>query len=247
MRIHYAFFALMFVLMIGIGSAELKSLPNPIKIDEPVVLSQVCDNCTYVNVTTLKYPNSSISNLNVVMTKNNGDYSYVLSSSFNSMTGEYVYTTCGNPDSVYTCQAITYLVNPLGKTFTNSQALLYMLIFFVAVIIFIGTLVFGIYLPSGNDRDEMTGYILAVSNLKYLKMFSLAVSYLSMMLIFYFGWMISYGYLDLDVLGKLFYAGFVLLLTALLPLFAISLFVVIANKVRDSKIAEQLQRGLRVK
>ena len=51
----------------------------------------------------------------------------------------------------------------------------------VAILLCFG---FGLYAQSGNNRDETTGYIFAVSNMKYVKMFMFGISYLLLMLIF---------------------------------------------------------------
>ena len=93
----------------------------------------------------------------------------------------------------------------------------------------------------------MTGYIFAVSNMKYVKMFLLAISYLFLVLIVYFGYIISYGYLDMDFLGNLFYFAFYTMIVLILPLFIIGVYVIISNLIRDSAVAEMLSRGLHVK
>jgi hypothetical protein len=77
-------------------------------------------------------------------------------------------------------------------------------------------------------------------------MFSLACSYLLVMLLAYFGWMICYGYLDFDFLGTLFNFAFYALVIALLPLFILATYFIIANLIRDSEVAEALQRGLQI-
>lgn len=237
-----------FLFFISIVYAQQTSLPNPVKLNNAATLTQICENCTYINVTILKYPNSTEIVINGSMFKSTGgNYYYILNDTFVSQNGEYSYTTCGDPNGIYTCEPVSFLVNPLGKTFTNQQAILYFLIFIVALLFFIGLMAIGIYLPTGNKRDEITGYLLQVSNIKYLKMLCLGFAYLFLVLLTYFGWMISYGYLDLDFIGNIFNVSFIILAWLILPLFILLILVSIYLAVQDSKLSSELQMGLRVK
>ena len=140
-----------------------------------------------------------------------------------------------------------YIVNPLGDELTSSKAFLYILLFVVSILIFIGLSIFGIYLPVSNKKDELSGYILAVSNLKYLKYLSLAFAYLVSIIISYLAWMISYAYLSMNFLSKLFQFAFYFQAVVALPLFILFTYINITNLIRDSEVGELLSRGLTVK
>ena len=240
----YLFFFILFLL--PLATAEVQTLPHPVKTLSCVNLPQIYANSTFQNITTIQLPDETVMTIQDKMTNSGGGYfNYTFCNT--TQNGEYIVNGIGDIDGTTTTWNYQFTVNPLGKVFTSQQATLYTLIFVIAMILFLICVGFGIYAPSGNSRDEMTGYIFAVSNMKYVKMFLLAISYLFLVLIVYFGYIISYGYLDMDFLGNLFYFAFYTMIVLILPLFIIGVYVIISNLIRDSAVAEMLSRGLHVK
>jgi hypothetical protein len=237
---------LFLLIILPLCSAEIQSLPHPVKVESCVNLPQSYANSTWQNITTIQQPDETITVLNTEMQSLGGGY-YNFTYCNTTQNGEYIVNGIGDIDGTAVIWNYKFTVNPLGKIFTNQQAILYFIVFLISFILFVLCAVFGISAPSGNNRDAMTGYIFAVSNMKYVKIFLLALSYLLLMLIVYFGYIISYGYLDLDFLGNLFYFAFYVMVIATFPLFIIGVYVVIANAIRDSKVSEMLQRGLTVR
>jgi len=239
-------YLLFFILFLPLASAEVQILPHPVKTHSCVNLPQIYANSTFQNITTIQRPDESVLTIQSSMTSNGGGYfNYTFCNT--TQNGEYIVNGIGDIDGTSTTWNYQFTVNPLGMVFTAQQATLYTLIFVIAMVLFLICVGFGIYAPDSNKRDEMTGYIFAVSNLKYVKMFLLAISYLLLMLIVYFGYIISYGYLDLDFLGSLFQFAFYTLVVLILPLFIIGTYLLISNMVHDHKIGEMLSRGLHVK
>lgn len=232
------------ILFMSLSSAQVQTL-GIFKTDSCVNLRQVCQNCTYVNITSVIFPDSTIAVGQVIMDSDGIGYNFTFCN--NSQNGEYIVNGIGDIDGINTLWAYNYFVNPLGKIFTNAEAILYTIIFFIAFILFILCGAGGLFMPSGNKKDEMTGYIIAVENMKYLKILLLSFSYIMLTLMVYFGWMISFGYLSMPFLGNLFNFAFYGLLILMLPLFIIGVFVIISNAIRDSKISEMLSRGLKVR
>lgn len=204
---------------------------------------------TLCNITTLNYP----SPLQIPMLVNSPMTQSIypiwnITVPDTSIQGTYQGTQHCCQGGVCGDQDFTFDITGQGNNApTTSQSILYALMFIFSVLFFLGTLILGIYLPYDNRKDEFTGYILAVDNVKYIKLISLAVSYLMMMLMFYLGWQISNVYLDLDFLSNLLQYAFYFTAVALLPLFMIGVYLVIANAVRDHKIGDQLQRGFSVR
>jgi hypothetical protein len=97
--------------MIGLVSAEQSNL-GTMKMNTCFDLYQTCDDCSYVNLTSIKYPDGTTDILNLGMTKTNQNFNY----SFCNTTaiGDYTYTTCGDKDGVYTCEVIGFSVSPSG-------------------------------------------------------------------------------------------------------------------------------------
>lgn len=80
---------------------------------ECVVLKQLCANCTFVNITSIVYPNKTI-DLNVKgMTKIGTEYNYTLCST--QTTGRYVVNGNGNPSGILTVFAFDFNIRYPGN------------------------------------------------------------------------------------------------------------------------------------
>lgn len=238
-------FLFLFLFCLNESDAQIQNL-GVFKTQSCITLKQTCANCSFINFSLSIPPNQSVILVNQSMGKETPNL-WIYQFCNTSQNGEYIYDTYGDPDGSIVTSSVLFVVNPIGKILTTAQAGLYFLIFITSLLAFVFCLIAGIYLPSGNKRNEMTGYVIAVSNLKYVKYFMISVSYLILILIFYFGYIISWGYLDIDFLGSLFYFAFYFLMALLLPLFIVTVYVVIANAVRDQKVREFLSRGLKVR
>jgi hypothetical protein len=206
----------------------------------------VLSNCSQVNLTQVMNSNNTYI-INKLMT-NIGGQTFNFTFCNTSQLDHYTFSWndkcidcslggCGNE----------FYVTATGKDLTISKAVTYVLIFIVSMLIFIGLLILGIALPSNNRSDEMTGYIIAVSNLKYFKLLCLGLSYIVLIFISYYIYTIAYAYLDLDFMTTIFQYIFYVLASLTLPFFILMVYFTIANAVRDTKLADMLSRGLNVK
>ena len=237
--------AIIILMGISLVQAEQQTL-GIFKAGESISLVQNCLTSSYSNISRITYPNGSFAlNTQTAMVKNGDDYSYAFSDT--NALGQYsVYGTC-DESGVKTNWVYDFQVTATGEDLTSAKATAYVIIFIISFIVFLALLTMGIYLPVRNKSDEMTGYILAVSNLKYLKLFCLGLSYIVIVFISYFAWMFSYAYLDMDFVTTIFQFIFYALAALVLPLFILFTYFTIANLIRDSQIGEQLSRGLRVR
>lgn len=104
--------------------AEVQTL-SPQKQYACVSLPQVCSSCTYVNLSSIKYPNSTMNNLNVAMTKNGVNFNYNFCET--DQLGTYIITTCGDKDSTFQCAVYDFVVTPTGmqpSSFLNNPILI---------------------------------------------------------------------------------------------------------------------------
>ena len=107
-------FVLILSLMPLITASNLAQLP-PIKQNDCMPLVQYCANCTYVNITSITYPNGTVQQLNY-LTSLQGQDTYVNNSFCStSALGTYVYGTYGNPDGVRVSQSVAREVTPTGN------------------------------------------------------------------------------------------------------------------------------------
>lgn len=108
--------------LFSLVSSQVQTL-GTFKKDSTITLSQVCDNCTFINVTKIKYPNSTETYPNTAMSQPvQGNFNSTLSQT--SSLGEYIVTTCGNPDGNYNCESYNFYVTDTGEEFSLDQSLI---------------------------------------------------------------------------------------------------------------------------
>lgn len=233
------------IFLIGISSAEINELP-PVKQGECVITKQVCVSCSYVN-TSISFPNSTLAVTNQGMVdQGGGTWTYEFCDT--SEKGRYDVTGSGDLLGTDTgFNVLSFKVSATGTELTQAKAISYTVILIISILIFISLVFVSIKLPSKNKSDELTGYIIAVSNLKYLKTFLLGLSYLSLMWISYFTWMITHAFLDFTFLSSMFKIIFYTLAISTFPLFVLYIYFTISNFIRDKDIQDLLLRGLSAK
>lgn len=127
-------FLFMLFLLIGFVSSEQQSLPAQ-KRGTCVNILQTCDNCTYVNLTTVNYP-TQIYTLGKYMQKNGENYNYTFCNT--NEIGTYIITTCGDVNGIKTCVDYDFEVTPNG--FINNPTFS-----FLILILSLGFVVLGLW------------------------------------------------------------------------------------------------------
>ena len=108
-RIKYLpLFFLVLMSMSLVSSSQLGTF----KQYEDITLYQMCDNCSYVNLTSIKYPDSIIQTVGENMVKSGEDYTYIFTSP--DKIGDYQYTVCGDKDGTVICEVIDFDITPSG-------------------------------------------------------------------------------------------------------------------------------------
>lgn len=111
-------------------------------------LYQTCDDCTYVNLTAIKYPNGTIETMNLDMVKINQDFTYNFCNSTN--LGDYTYTVAGDKRGVYSIETMSFEVTPSGKDGNEN------IVFFIFIILLIYAITF-LGLFNGNAPVTILG------------------------------------------------------------------------------------------
>ncbi len=102
--------------LLNFVSAEIREIPAG-KQGEIIILTQLCDNCTYVNLTQVirRGENSAILLAGeFVMTKNGNNFNYSFSDT--NGLGKYEYSTCGDLDGIRDCRPVSFEITPTGVT-----------------------------------------------------------------------------------------------------------------------------------
>jgi len=128
----YFIFCLMFV--ITFVSAD--SIGDGYKVDEEMQITNYCQagTCTYMNLSSVEYPNGSIVYLNEAMTQNGQTFNYSFTP---DQVGVYHFVTCGD-STVAVCDKDYFTCTYNGET--NNDVAIY-----IMLLIFMSALVFGYY------------------------------------------------------------------------------------------------------
>lgn len=111
-------FAILGMFMFSFASG-ISSL-GTIQKDGCLDLYQFCDDCTYVNLTTIGYPTGILdTSLNEEMTKVNQNFNYTFCNT--SDIGNYFYIVCGDKFGSYKCEEITFGVSSTGEDANTTQ------------------------------------------------------------------------------------------------------------------------------
>lgn len=237
-------FALLAFVMIFISLAFVSADLGTFKLGDCVPITTTL-NATSANLSTINTPspNPITIFINSPMTyQGSGAFNYSFCNTSN--IGSYTY---GYIDQYGNQYSNTFEISATGQPLNTSTALLYMLVLVVAVILFLIFAVLGTILPSKNKKDAMTGYIIALENLKYLKIFCWCAVYLTFMLIMYFSYIICYAFLSMAFLTSLFNIVFTIMAWGCLLFFPLMVFILIANAIRDNQVGKALTGGFRIK
>lgn len=93
-------------------SAEVQTL-GTYKVNTCISLLQSCSNCTYSNITSIVYPDSTQALAEVVMTKIGTNYNYTFCGS--NQLGNYIVNGRSDVDGLDTIWAYDYNVTPSGS------------------------------------------------------------------------------------------------------------------------------------
>lgn len=105
-------FTILFLSMFLISFTSALDNLGTFEVDKEFNLMQICfDSCTYVNLTSVQYPNGTLKNYNNAMDQNGYNFNYSFST---NLTGNYYYTVCGDKDGVR-CERIAFSVTYNGK------------------------------------------------------------------------------------------------------------------------------------
>lgn len=162
------------ILLINLASAIDVATINSGKQNNCISLIQVCSNCSFVNITSIQYPNLTLiyNSPHYTMTKHSPDFNYTFCST--SQVGFYTYNTLGNPDGVLESQPVTFEITPSGFIQTTSQGITSAIVLLV-VMISGGFLLFGGFKLLENKDLWFFGVILLALG-AVMMVYSLALS-----------------------------------------------------------------------
>jgi len=125
-------FAITFIMMFSIFLVSASGVAT-FKKDQQSDLFQICDDCTYVNLTSIVLPDKQIVSVNELMTKDFNTFNYTYTF---SQIGDGNYNVCGDKGGTLKCEAIPYTVTGSGITDTIG-------FYIVVIILSLGLVILG--------------------------------------------------------------------------------------------------------
>lgn len=160
----------------------------------------------------------------------------------------------GNYDAFYTCcrytecdsESFQFSVTGSGEEATVAQGIIYVVLLGASIFVFVLILYGAIKTPWKHTRNE-DNRILQVNDMKFVKLFLGAMSYLVLMWVFWLMKTISEAFLYIEAVHGLFNFLYWIMLSLLLPIWVVSMFFALVLFLENKKFKKALQRGLVVR
>jgi len=106
-------FAILGMFLISLAPLISADSIGTFKQNEGMQITNYCSvgTCTFMNLTSIKYPNGTLYNTNAEMTKNGQNFNYAYTP---TELGTYTFNTCGDPSGNYICDSDTFESTPSG-------------------------------------------------------------------------------------------------------------------------------------
>lgn len=233
----YLFLILGIFLITIISSSSLGTF----KKGNCISIYQLCDNCSYVNLSSITYPNSSILILDIDMTKSNVNYNYSFCNT--NTLGDYSYKVCGDKDGEFICEDISFKVTYNGDELDTSKSILYIGLLIFLIFFFILLIYFAGKLPNNENTNE-NGELISISNLKYIGSTLLFFSYLILVAIFYVTSSLAYAYLGETLFAKILFTIFQILSKLILVIIIVWVVWIFAQIIQDKRMRKLIEHGI---
>lgn len=137
------FASIFLLIVIPMLNAEVQNL-GVYKQNECLTLKQSCANCSYTNITSIMYPNSTHSLEQVGMTKTGTEYNYTFCDT--SLIGDYIVNGKSDVDGIDTVWSYNFSITVNGERVSLSNIII------VISFLVVGGILFAIGLTFSNDK-----------------------------------------------------------------------------------------------
>ena len=229
------------IFLLSFTSAQIQSL-GTFKLGEDINLIQTCDNCTFNNITSVLYPNSTQTIGEFEMTKAGTIYNFTLSSDNVTEIGTYIVNGFGDLDGVITVWNYNFFITPNGQDFTTGKAISYLGFIVILLFTFILT-IYGSYKVRWKHLKSDDDKIITINDFRYVKVFLFVIAYFELM--FLFG--LSYKFfVEANIEGFPEFFNFIYqwFLNLMYPLIVFLIIVVFVIWINNRKLSKRLNLGL---
>lgn len=179
--------------------------------------------------------------MNMSYNSNSETFNYTITNSLTQRSGVYPYdiTCCAN--GLCTTEKNKLILTKTGTESTIQTAFFHFSMLLIAIGLFIFCLWIFFRVDGGDEYNDYDGLV-AVNWKKYPKWLMALVGYYTFIWIMYSAYNISYGYLDIDGMSKVFYSLYIYPLGFAPWFFLIFITLSIYSGVRDLYNMKEIQR-----
>lgn len=237
------FVSIFFLLVMPLVSAEIQTL-GIFRTEGIVTLIQSCSNCTYNNISSIIYPNSTQSMGQTAMNQLGTLYTFNYNKT--DALGTYIVNGFGDLDGIKTSWAYTFEITNTGTEATVAQAIIYFIAILLLSALFSFCFYWAVSIPWSHTRDE-DGYILQFNDLRYVKMMMWFVSYILLIGISWLAYNITWGLLSFNTAGNIFNFVYWFLISLLFPILVLFAITTVVNFIFGKKLQNAMRGGIRLK
>jgi len=212
------------------------------KQNDCVRIVQTCATCSYVNISSVSYPNSSIAIANKEMS-DAGDGEWYYDFCNTSLIGRYDVRGKGDLSGTDTSFATWFDVNGTGYELTQQRTFIYLGLIGLLIFLFVVNIIVIPMLPSDNNRDE-EGVLISVNQLKYLRPILYVTAYFLLMSIIYTSSNVALAYMGTTMFGSFLFMIFKIMFALALPMVFVWFIYLLHQAVTDKELKKGLERGI---
>ena len=174
------------------------------KQGEDVRVAQVCSDSSYINISSITYPNGSTAVSNIEMTSaGSGEFYYL----FNFTDDKGRYDVRGISDGCEETFATYFTITHLGKELSSASATMYIGFLALLVLVFFLNFIGMGFLPSRNNRDE-EGVLLSINYLKYFRNVLWMTGYFLFIAIMFVASNLAFAFLEEELFANVLFTIF---------------------------------------
>lgn len=204
----------------------------------------ICSPGTLCNITRLQYPDGSLLFSNRIMNGTPFLPSYNITINDTSRLGVYEGRQLCCDGLECGSRSFFYKVTYTGTDPNGVQLTIYIMGLMLFILLFVIGLIASVSIPFKDKRDAF-GRIIAVNYLKNLKILAMFFTYVCLIFIFYLGWTLQRGFLDLNPGYNIFKFGYLTLMFGLKIMWPIIGVFWIIWFIHDNKVSDMINRGLK--
>lgn len=239
-RTNYLFLLVLLLIAIPFSQSQGISL-GTYRQGDTVSLIQTCDDCTYVNLSSVILPNSTTLIIDDEMTQSGTTFSYSFSNTQD--VGTYVINGVGDPDGELEGWSYTIEITYAGKQVSQANSTLMVAFLFFLLLGIFSMIKIGGAIPTNDSTDEY-GNLIQINMKKHFKPLFYGLAWVFVLLTFFVVANLSYAYLPDTLLGTVFMTFFRVLGIISIIALPFSTILIILKIFRDKETQNLLNRGV---